>query len=132
MAKEKSILSSAELIAELLEDDPRVKALGASFFPIIAPEKVGCPYIVYRIGKLFTRADSVGHADTGQIEVICCGASYRQMVEISEATRMALDGVRATSDDGSLVMRSCVLTGASEGYESQTFVRTLIFTVKIN
>lgn len=129
----KSILSSAELIAEILSEDEGVKKKARMFYPIIAPEKAQCPYVVYRLASMKVQpVKGAGHADTAEIEVMCCGSTMKQMVETSEAVRMALDGIQATSDDGLLKMRSCYLSGVTEGYDSQTFVRTLIFTVRIN
>lgn len=132
MGKRKSILSAAELIAEILGDDEKISSSVKMFYPIIAPEKATCPYIVYRLAKLYTRPDNAGHADTADIEVMCCGSTVSQMIETSESVRDALDGVQSVSDDGLLRMRSCYLTGATEGWEAQTFFRTLTFRVKIN
>lgn len=129
----KTILSSSGLIAEILKEDPGVSSIAKMIYPIMAPDKAVCPYVVYRMGKLTVRPDKTGgHADTGQIEVMCCGSNIKQMVELSEAVKEALDGIQATSDDGSLKMRSCYLSGLEEGFEFNTFVRTLTFTVKIN
>lgn len=132
MADKKSILSCAELIGEVLREDKRVSKAVRTFYPVIAPEQVACPYVVYRMAKLSTRQSTGGSADTAQIEVMCCGANVKQMIEASEAVREALDGIQVTSDDGSLKLRSCFLSGATEGYEAQTYVRTLVFTVRIN
>ena len=132
MEDKKTILSCAELIAEVLGQSESVKKKVKEFYPIIAPEKVQCPYVVYRMSKLFARQSNSGPADSAEIEVMCCGSSMRQMVEVSEAVRDALDGMQITSDDGNLRLRSCFLSGATEGYEADTFVRTLKFTVRIN
>ena len=133
METEKSILSCAALIGELLGEDEAVKKNVRMFYPVIAPDKAVCPYVVYRLASLNVQPVKVaGHADTAQIEVMCCGSTYEQSVKASEAVRMALDGIQGESDDGKLRMRSCLLSGATEGWDSQTFYRTLTFTVKIN
>lgn len=132
MKDKKSILSCAELIAEVLGEDEGVREKVKTFYPVIAPESVKCPYVVYRISGLSTRQVKIGSADTAEIEIMCCGSNFKQMVETSEAVRSALDGTQITSDDGILELRSCFLSGCSEGYDSGTFVRTLLFTVRIN
>ena len=132
MVKKKSILSSAELIAEILSDDEGVKSLVKMFYPIMPPDQASTPYVVYRIAKVYTNPNSQGSADTADIEVMCCGTTVAQMIETSEVVRCALDGVQSVSGDGLLKMRSCQLTGCTEGWEAQTYYRTLTFRVRIN
>lgn len=129
----KSILSSAMLIGELLEEDAAVMEKAKMVYPVMAPEKAVCPYIVYRRAKTMTKQEKgPGHADTALIEVLCCGSTYAQSVELAEAVRESIDGCQATSDDKTLRMRSCFLSDASEGWEQQTFVQYLTFTIRIN
>lgn len=121
------------LIADLLSEDEKVKSLTGMVYPVIAPEKAVCPYIVFRRAKVMTRPEKTpAHADTALIEVLCCGSSYSQSVELAEAAAKCLDGIQATSDDGSIRMRSCFLSNATEGWEAQTFIQSLTFTVRIN
>lgn len=134
MPNTKTILSSAALIAELLGEDEAVMAMAKMVYPVIAPEKAVCPYVVYRRAKVLSRPEKspVGHADTAIVEVLCCGATYAQSVELAEAVKSALDGTQGVSADGFLRMRSCFLSDASEGWEQDTYVQTLTFTVRIN
>lgn len=121
------------LIAELLEGDPGVQQLARMCYPIIAPEKAVCPYIVYRRAGVGTTPTKLqGHADSASIEVMCCGKTYAQSVELAEAVREALDGIQAISDDGTISMRSCLLSDAKEEWDSDTYIQTLTFTARIN
>lgn len=131
MDVEKSILSAAELIAEILAGDKAISRK-VMFYPIMAPENAVCPYVVYRLAKLVVTPERKGHADKGEIEVMCCGSNVAQMIETSEAVRMALDGIQALSDDKKLRMRYCYLSGVKEGWQEGTFFRTLTFTAGIN
>ena len=133
MQNSKSIISCAALIAEVLGDAIRDEKVSVMAYPVIAPEKAVCPYVVYRRAKIMTRPDKSGsHADTALVEVLCCGSTYAQSVEVAEFVRKSLDGVQSVSDDGSLSMRSCTLSDATEGWESQTFIQKLTFTVRMN
>lgn len=132
MEVKKSILSAAELIAEILSEDEAVMEHVKMFYPIMAPENAVCPYVVYRLAKLHVMNDRKGHADKGEIEVMCCGSNVAQMIEASEAVRMALDGIQSVSGDGSLRMRYCYLAGVTDGWADGTFVRTLTFVAGIN
>lgn len=133
MDKSKTILSSSALLAELLAQEPDKFPKEVTFFPVIAPEKAICPYVVYRRAKVSTEAVKTGmSADTAAIEVLCCGSSYAQSVELAEWVRQTLDGTQITSDDGKLRLRSCRLTDAYEGTEAQTFIQAMTFIVKIN
>lgn len=132
MEYKKSILSAAELIAEILSDNELIREKVKMFYPIIAPAESVCPYVVYRLARLYTAQAKPGHADKGEIEIMCCGSTVAQMIETSESVRIALDGIQAVSDDGSLRMRYCYLSGAIEGWTDGTFYRTLTFTVGIN
>ena len=131
MEVKKSILSIAELIAEILEEDKTVAKMAKMSYPIIAPEKAVCPYVVYRLANLYPRQTKDGPADTAEIEVMCCGANVEQMIKLSEAVREALDGIQSVSNDGQLRMRACYLSGATEGWEAQTFYRTLKFIARV-
>lgn len=126
----KTVLSAASLIGEVLEEDPGVKSLAKMVYPVIAPEKAQCPYIVYRRVKFNAiPANGAPQADTALIVVICCTAGYAQGVQLAEAVREALDCTQISNED--LTMRSCRLTDASEDYIDGTHVQSLTFTVKI-
>lgn len=132
MAK-KTIISCAGLIGEILTEYGDLARIAKKIYPVIAPNQVPCPYVVYRRANILTRPDKTpGHADSATIEVLCCAKTYAESVQLAETVREALDGVQAVSDDGLLNMRSCLLEDATEVYDTDTYVQTLRFTVRIN
>lgn len=129
-AKCKSILSAGELIRPALLQNPDIAATVTKVFPVVTT-KADLPYISYRRLSLEAVAVKGTPARAAEIEVLCFGRTYSQSVEMAEAVCSALDGAELTSADGSLTLRSCMLTDAEETWQDDAWVQRLIFTVRI-
>ena len=112
MAVSKTSLSAGELIREVLLDSAEVTARCNKIFPV-ATDTAELPYILYRRTSLEQNPQKAGQpgADTVAVEVICFTGGYAEGVELAEAVRGVLDNMQATSEDGTLTMRSCTLAG---------------------
>ena len=101
-----------------------------SVYPVAA-DSPQLPYIYYAVTDLTQPAPKAVYpwADTVTAVVACCTADYASGAELAEAVRTALDHARGSLSG--LVMRSCTLTGYTETWEDDAFVRTLTFTIKI-
>lgn len=129
MGQNKTSLSAGQIIRAILLEDTAVTAITSRIFPVIADNAVA-PYISYRRVRLSaTPAKAAPANDEVDFEVMCYCSDYAGSVALAEAVRGALDNVQGS--DGELSMRSCYLSAAAEGYENDTFVQQLIFTVKI-
>ncbi|MGM9871324.1 MAG: DUF3168 domain-containing protein [Muribaculaceae bacterium] len=129
-AKSKSVLSAGELIRPALLQNPDIAATVTKIFPVVSAE-AKLPYISYRRLSLEAVAVKGTPARAAEIEVLCFGRSYNQSVEMAEAVRSTLDGAELTSTDGSLTLRSCLMTDAEETWQDDAWVQRLIFTVRI-
>lgn len=132
MAASKTSLSAGLLIREILTEAPGVAAITRNIFPVVA-DKATLPYVAYRRTAFEQRPQKSSRfgAETIRLEVQCFAADYAGAVELAEAVRLALDGMGAVSADGSLVMRSCTLTGSAETWADDAFIQVLIFNISI-
>lgn len=131
MAVGKTSLSAGYLIREILLEDPEVSQRTKRIFPVIADDAT-MPYILYRrIGFGQIAQKTADFADTLSIEVVCVTEGYTEGLELAEAIRNALDGVKATSNDGALRIRSCMLEDGEEGFEGDACIQQLVFSIKI-
>lgn len=132
MAVSKTSLSVGALIKEILQSDAEVSARCSRVFPVAA-DTAELPYILYRRTSLEPYPQKAGqpNADSTAVEILCFTAKYGPGVELAEAVRGALDGVKATSGDGSQYMRSCVLMDSEEAWQDDAYVQQLIFSIKI-
>jgi hypothetical protein len=73
--------------------------------------------------KASTGADTVG------VEVNCFASTYEASIELAEAVRTALDHKKGWLEG--LIVRSCSLADASEGFQDGAFVQNLVFAIKI-
>ena len=125
----KTSLSAGEIIRDMLLSNELVKERTNKIFPI-STDKAVLPYILYQRGALeHNPAKTAPGADTAVVNVYCYAATYAESVELSEAVRAALDYKQGEKDG--LVMRSCMLVGAEEGYVDDAFVQHLEFNIKI-
>ena len=115
---------------DILSGDETVSALSRKIFPLYV-DKAELPYVAYRQVRLDQDPVKSGTpgADTVQYEVGCFAATYNGSVELAEAVRAALDNRRYAN--AGIVMRSCLLTNASEEWLDDAYCKTLTFTIKI-
>lgn len=126
-----SSLSAGKLLRRILLGDESVGAITQCVFPVATTETVTLPYIVYaRVGMENTPVNAPQPADTVMIEVDCYAGDYTGSIDLAEAVRAALDG--ATCECDGLTMRSCVMADASEDYDSDAYLQSLLFKVKIS
>lgn len=131
MAKKLTILSAAIIMAEILMSSTDVTNLTETIIPVAGTDLKG-PYVVFRRSKLATQqVANQKSADSALIEIQCVSPDYDQSLELAEAVREALDGTQITSDDETLVLRSCFLSDSKEYWADDGYVQLLIFTVKI-
>lgn len=128
-ALSKSSLSAGEAIRDILANDPEVSARVTKIYPVMV-DSADLPYIVYRRVSLEATPVKGGRgADTVGVEVVCYTKDYGEGVELAEAVREALDA--AAWADGSLEMRSCFLSDASEDWQGDAYAQGMTFTLKI-
>ncbi len=129
MAVGKTSLSVGEIIHDILTNDAEVSARANKVFPVVT-DKAVLPYVAYRRSRLeHNPAKGTQGADTVQIDVLCFAAKYKEGIQLAEAVRQALDGKQATK--GTMVMRSCTISGGEEYYEDDAFIQELNFTIKV-
>lgn len=122
---------SAGLIVRDILAKAGILGTGASKIFPVAVDQAELPYIVYRRNGLEQNPTKTGYpgADTAKIEVLCCTKTYTEGIELAEKVREALDMRRATS--GGIVMRACMLTDSNEYFDSDAYVQSLTFNIKI-
>lgn len=125
-----SIISIGKLIYNILREDEAVSAMTTTIVPVFSPNaELRLPYITYSRTELGQRPAKTGSgACSAKIAVDCYAATYEQSLDIAEAVVRALDNVRA-SDNG-MVMRGCSLSDASEGFEGDAYMQSLVFEVR--
>ena len=93
-------------------------------------DKATLPYIVfYRTSLGQDRQKTLDRADTAIINVECYTADYNEGVDLAEAVRACLDGMKIAA--GGLNMRSCILTDAKEDFVGDAAVQLLVFECKM-
>lgn len=129
MAVSKSSLSAGEIIRTVLIEDTEVKARVGKVYPVVE-DTAELPYIVYRRVSLEKGlVKNQRGNDTVTIEIQCYTKAYTEGVELAEAVRDALDGVRA--EHNGLVMRACDLADSEEAWIDDAYVQSLVFNCKI-
>ena len=123
-------LSAGAVIRNILVNDEDVMAIAKKVFPVVV-DSATLPYVAYRRSHLEHNPSKAGSpgADTVQIDVNCYASTYQESIELAEAVRAALDYANGGTDD--MHMRSCRLSDASEAYEDDAFVQSLMFEVRI-
>ncbi len=131
MSKRITSLSVGSLIREVLTEDEDVAAITDRVFPVVT-DNAELPYVFYRVNSFEHDAtkDRQG-ADIVGVEVVCCAESYAECVNLAEAVRGALDYQAYETDDGSLRLRSCNLSGYDQTWEDDAHVGTLNFTLRV-
>lgn len=124
-----SVLSAGGFIRRALLGNEVVKGLAKKVFPVIT-ESAELPYIVYRrIGLEQVATKNTTGAFSALVEVVCYGSTYSESVQLAEAAREALDGKQLEYGDARL--RGCWLSDSSESWESDAYIQSLIFTIRI-
>lgn len=126
----KTSLSAGAIIRNILVSDENVMSIAKKVFPVVV-DNATLPYVAYRRSRLEHNPSKAGYpgADTVQIDVNCYASTYQESIELAEAVRVALDYAKGETED--MRMRSCRLSDASEAYEDDAFVQSLIFEVRI-
>ncbi|MGM9687521.1 MAG: DUF3168 domain-containing protein [Alloprevotella sp.] len=124
-----SSLSAGLVVRGLLCSDAGVRGIARKVFPVVVGE-ARLPYVAYRrVGLEQDAVKGSAGSDAVRVEVLCFAESYEGSLELAEAVRRVLDGARGVRDG--LVMRSCVLVDAEEGYEGDAFVQSLTFRIRL-
>lgn len=83
----------------MLAADATVAALvSTKIYPVIAPQNVASPFVVYSIASAIptNTKDRISELDTMRVQVDCYGRTYAQVEAISSAVRLAIDGQTGT------------------------------------
>lgn len=129
MAVSKSSLSAGEIIRAVLTENTEVAARTSKVYPVVE-DTAELPYIVYRRVSLEKGlVKNQRGNDTVTIEIQCYTKGYTEGVELAEAVRDALDGVRA--EHNGLVMRACDLADSEEAWIDDAYVQSLVFNCKM-
>ncbi len=129
MGANRSILSAGRVIHAALTSDEDVMSRANKVYPIVE-DKATLPYIVfYRTSLGQDRQKTLDRADTAIINVECYTADYNEGVDLAEAVRACLDGMKIAA--GGLNMRSCFLTDAKEDFVGDAAVQLLVFECKM-
>lgn len=132
----RSCLSVGLLIREVLTESSEVTGIANKIFPVVASGGATLPYVCYRRASLSGfSVKGVIDADTISVEVDCYAEDYDTSVRLAEAVRKALDGGSFAYSDGSggnLVARSVRLSDATEDWNADAYVQSLIFEMKVN
>lgn len=131
-AKRKTALSAGLLIAKMLrEEDPEGKVIGG-IIPVMASEEEKLPYCVYGLKSIETRPDKTpGAAVTANYEIRAYSETYAENIESAEAICRAMDFSQLDEREWGLSLRHCRLVDAQSGYEADSFVTVMEFTMKI-
>ncbi len=126
----KTSLSAGAIIRNILVNDESVMAIANKVFPVVV-DNATLPYVAYRRSRLEHNPSKAGSpgADAVHIDVNCYASTYQESIELAEAVRSALDYANGETED--ICMRGCRLSDASETYEDDAFVQSLIFEVRI-
>lgn len=126
MAAYKTTLSVGADVRRILLADADVAGITRKVFPVII-DKAVLPYVLYRRDSLEnvpTKAEAPG-LDTAHLQIVCFAASYEQSVQLAEAVRHALDGVRSG------IIRVCALVDSEELWQDDAYMQQLDFIIKI-
>lgn len=124
-------LSVGSLIREILTGSEDVMAITERVFPVVT-DKADLPYVFYRVSS-FDHDPTKGRegADVVGVEVTCCAETYAGCVNLAEAVRGALDYQACETEDGTLRLRSCTLTGYDQQWADGAHIGTLTFTLRV-
>lgn len=129
MAVSKSSLSAGELIRAVLIENEEVASRASKVYPVVE-DRAELPYIVYRRASLEKgQVKNQRGNDTVAIEIQCYTEGYTEGVELAEAVRDALDGMRIEHEG--LVMRACDLADSEENWIDDAYVQLLVFNCKM-
>lgn len=125
----KTSLSAGYVIQKILTNDPEIRPRVTKIFGV-AVDKAILPYVCHRITEfeqIPTKSSS--YVDTVFVQVDCYDQTLEGSVALAEAVRAALDN--SEYSDETITMRDCVLTSASQDWEDDAYIMSLIFKINI-
>lgn len=104
----------------------------APVYPVIAPEGAPAEFCTYRRTGYSGRdtKDIYNYEERVNIVINIAAPSYGRSLELAQAVKDRLDGLRGTFEDN--LISFFTLTNASEDYGPTDYVQTLYFTVCID
>lgn len=124
-------LSAGKVIFAMLNGSADVTSRVTKIFPVVASQEAKLPYISYGRTGLTSVPQKSGQpvADTVVITIDCYTSQYLEGVELAEIVRSLLD--HKSYRLGDIVLRMCTLVDSAEDWQSDAFVQSLTFQVKI-
>ncbi len=120
-------LSISMHINALLKDDTALTELiGDRMYPIVTVHETTFPFVVYErtaVGSEYTKDGRT--EDSVSCAVYILAETYEESVRIAELARKALEGKAADYDGFSVT--DAEFSGATEAYDSDTFIQRLDF-----
>lgn len=123
------------MVYDLLSGDADVMAIANRVYPVVAETDAELPYVCYRRAGMDRGLNKSGGADAVSVECICYAATYAESIALAEAVRACLDHQQAVyAEDGTALLnaRSIDLIGAEEGWATDAFAQSLVFSVRVN
>ena len=126
------ILIPKAIYDKLSKNSTITKIIGSSLYPIIAPDEVPYPYIVYSRTGIAPDYDKDGSLeDIVSVTVIAVSNDYMQSITLANEIRNTLELSTYNSTD--VVYNRCEFTGITESYDDSRggFIQTLTFEFSI-
>ena len=84
--------------AMLAADATLTALVSTKIYPVIAPQNVASPFVVYSIASAIptNTKDRISEVDTMRVQIDCYARTYSQVEAIASAARLAIDGQTGT------------------------------------
>lgn len=117
-----------DLRAIMLQDEDIVSMVGSNIYPLIAPENVKGPFIVYVRDKYSKHSTKMGtYEDDCKVGIVAISDNYDDAVKLAQNIDGALTGGHTSTDGINITID---LEDSSESFEDNKYVETLLFSIK--
>ena len=129
-----STLQIGKAIYSVVSDNPDViNKVGTKTYPLVADTKTSFPFIVYRRASITSNnntKDRVLYKEIATVELRVASDKYDEGIEIAEAVRSALLGIKGNYAD--LDIYQIDLVDSEEIFNEDTYLQNIIINIKTN
>jgi hypothetical protein len=120
-------------IKYILENDAPLQLLiSGKVYPVVVPQEIALPFIVYSLNSTNPYPSKVEESDkdADQISITCYADDYDEAMDLAEAVRDALDKVTPSTYNGT-ELSSCDFVSWRDGFNQSVGANgSFLFTVE--
>lgn len=113
----------------LLSNNNLVGYIEDKVYPLIADQSTTYPFIIYRRAAIEPESNKDMRGEQINVEVYIVTERYNTGIAIAEEVRKSVEGKKGKFGD--LTIEDIIITDASESFEDDAFVQTIILKIQL-